>query len=526
MPVAAALLAGPQHVFRLANHRYRELAGCPEPIGRVYAEVCPDAQHGGEIIELLTKTYQSGASIQREEYRIDMTRADGAFEPRYFTFRFQPTRSDGEVVDGVIAVAVEVTEQVRTRARFEKSHAERERLVVALERASRAKDEFLAMLGHELRNPLSPIVTALQLMRMRQDGGVSPEQDIIQRQVDHLVRLVDDLLDISRITRGKIELKKRTVSVSEVLTNAVEMASPLLEQRGHRLTVEMVEPDLVWHVDVTRMAQVVSNLLTNAARYTATGGQVRLAAWREADGLVAIAVSDNGIGIASKMLPRVFDLFFQGKRDLDRAEGGLGIGLALVKSLVELHGGTVAAASVGPGRGSEFTIRVPSAVPTLPMASGAPAAGSDRTGGEAVGAASLSRSAQGRRILLVDDNVDGVEALALLLTECGHQAEAVYDPASALKIVNRFSPEIAVIDIGLPVMDGYQLIGRLRAALGGRACLFVALTGYGQEADRDRSRAAGFDYHLVKPLDPPQLLRLVETLPEQAASGENEHVQP
>ena len=510
-PVAAALLGGSEHVFRLANRRYRELAGCADPIGRPYAEVCASAQHDRQILDLLAKTYKSGRSFKCDEHRVDMTRPDGAFEPRYFTFHFEPLRSDGEAVDGVIVIAVEVTEQVRTRDRFEKSHDERERLVRELEQASRAKDEFLAMLGHELRNPLSPIVTALQLMRMRSDGCTSHEQGIIARQVDHLVRLVDDLLDISRITRGKIELKKRTVRVAEVLTNAVEIASLLLEQRRHQLTVD-IEPDLVWTVDATRLAQVVSNLLTNAARYTAVGGQIRLAAWREAGDRerIAVSVRDNGVGIPKKMVPRVFDLFYQGRRSLDRAEGGLGIGLALVKNLVEMHGGTVSAASAGPGRGSEFTIRVPAA----PVAREGAGAASDAVAREALRAESPAPN--GRRVLLVDDNVDGVEALSLLLSECGHQVKAVYDPASALQIVRRLAPEIAVVDIGLPVMDGYQLIGRLRGALAGRRCVFVALTGYGQDADRSRSREAGFDHHFVKPVDPSQLLRLIGELPPRA----------
>jgi signal transduction histidine kinase len=503
-PVAAALLGGPEHVFRLANRCYRELAGCDAPIGRTYAEVCTGEQQS-EIVDLLTKTYECGRSSKLEAHHLDMTRPDGAFEPRYFTFHFEPLRSDGDTVDGVIVNAVEVTEQIRTRDRFEKSHAERERLVLELERASRAKDEFLAMLGHELRNPLAPIVTALQLMRMHPDAGTLHEQGIIQRQVDHLVRLVDDLLDISRITRGKIELKKRTVRVADVLMSAVEMASLLLEQRHHELRVD-VEPDLVWTVDGTRVAQVVSNLLTNAARYTAVGGEVRLAARRESPGIIAVSVRDTGRGIPKKMLPRVFDLFYQGRRSLDRAEGGLGIGLALVKSLVEMHGGTVSVESAGPGRGSEFTIHVPVAPSTCE--GGATSEGVAREASRA-----KSPAPNRHRVLLVDDNIDGVEALALLLSECGHQVKAVYDPASALQIVRRFQPEIAVIDIGLPVMDGYQLIGRLREALAGRACLFIALTGYGQDVDRSRSRAAGFDHHVVKPVDPSQLLRLIAELP-------------
>lgn len=514
VPVAAAFLAGPDHVFRLANHGYRELVGCPEPIGRTYADVCPDEKLGGDVAQLLSRCYTSGRSIHRDEYRIEMTRTDGAFEPRYFSFNFKPSRSDGGEVEGVIAVAVEVTEQVRNRERLEKSHAERERLLVELERASRAKDEFLAMLGHELRNPLSPIVTALQLMRMRSDGETSHEQSIIARQVEHLVRLVDDLLDVARLTRGKIELRRRTVNVSDVLNHAIEMASLLLEQRNHRLTVE-AEQDLVWQVDAARMAQVVSNLLTNAARYSAVGEEVRLAASRGPGETIEISVRDNGIGISEKMLPRVFDLFFQGKRNLDRAEGGLGIGLALVKNLVELHGGNVSAASAGPGRGSEFTIRVP-----------ARAAGHSHRSPGARGPSVLSeRTAQaapppknGCRILLVDDNVDAVEALALLLTECGHRVEAVHDPAAALQIVGRFKPEIAVVDIGLPVMDGYELIGSLRAMPATRECMYIALTGYGQQADRLRSEAAGFDHHLVKPVDLAHLTRLIDAFQAEKAA--------
>ncbi len=519
VPVAAAFLAGPDHVFRLANHGYRELTGCAEPIGRTNADVCPDARLGGEIAQLLTQCYASGRAICRDEYRIEMTRSDGAFEPRYFSFHFKPARSDTGEVDGVIAVAAEVTEQVRNRERLEKSHAERERLLVELERASRAKDEFLAMLGHELRNPLSPIVTALQLMRMRSDGETSHEQSIIARQVDHLVRLVDDLLDVARLTRGKIELRRRPVKVSDVLAHAVEMASLLLEQRNHRLTVE-AEPDLVWSVDAARMAQVVSNLLTNAARYTAVGGEVRLAASREADDTVVVSVRDNGIGIPEKMLPRVFDLFFQGKRNLDRAEGGLGIGLPLVKNLVELHGGSVSAVSAGPGRGSEFTIRVPARTP-----------GGQHRPASARGAGALSAriaalpapAKHGCRILLVDDNVDAIEALALLLRECGHCVEAVHDPVAALQIVGRFTPEIAVVDIGLPVMDGYELIGSLRATLGAHRCMFIALTGYGQEGDRSRSEAAGFDHHLVKPVDLSHLTRLIDAFEAEKVSSAVHH---
>lgn len=399
--------------------------------------------------------------------------------------------------------AMALEREVERRDRAER---QRERLVAELREASRAKDEFLAMLGHELRNPLTPIVTALRLMRLRTDGSTAREQDIIARQVEHLVRLVDDLLDVSRITRGKIGLKRQTVRVADVLTNAIEMAGLLPEQREHRLTVD-IDPDLVWNVDATRLAQVVSNLLANAARYTAPGGHIELVAKLERRGMVAVSVRDDGIGLTPDVLARVFDLFFQGERNLDRAEGGLGIGLALVKNLVEMHGGQVSAASEGPGRGSTFVILVPGErIEHLELEPRA-----IRLDGVAAGIAP-------RRVLLVDDNVDGVQALAELLKECGHHVEAVYDPAAALDTVSRFSPEVAVIDIGLPGMDGYELVHRLRSEPASRACLFVALTGYGQDADRERSRSAGFHHHFVKPLDPPRLLHLIETLPSQAPS--------
>ena len=549
-PVAAALLCGPDHVFELVNTRFRELAGGEALTGRAYAEVFPVTRHGNEIGALLTQAFERGERVIREDVRIDMTRPDGAFEPRYFTFHFEPLRLDEQTVDGVIAVAVDTTEQVRARSRFEKSHAERERLVAELREAGRAKDEFLAMLGHELRNPLSPIVTALRLMRMRTEGGTVREQNIIARQVDHLVRLVDDLLDISRITRGKIELKKQTVRVADVLSSAAEMANFLLDQRHHRLTVD-VDPALVWHVDATRLAQVVSNLLTNAARYTAAGGHIELTATREPSGMIAVSVRDNGIGLAPEVLPRVFELFFQGKRNLDRAEGGLGIGLALVKKLIEMHGGRVSAISEGVGRGSTFVIRVPgdrlargaakrlngtgatsrtAAVPASRENEGEGGDGSERAGltqhpvcalvadaADAGPAAHATPPSSPRRVLLVDDNLDGLQALAELLKECGHEVRAVCDPTTALEIVPRFSPDIAVIDIGLPVMDGYELVHRLRTEQAERDCLYVALTGYGQDTDRHRSREAGFHRHLVKPVDPSQLLRLIDALPHPAS---------
>lgn len=499
-PVAAALLTGPHHTVQLANQRYCTMLGRNGLVGRPLAVAIPELRDT-ELLARIAHVYRTGEPFAAEEFRVELTGAHGAPQPRYFNFNLEPLRSAQGPVEGIIVVVTEVTEHVRARQGLEASHAQRELLLADLRQAGRAKDEFLAMLGHELRNPLSPIVTALQLMRMRGETGTERAQNIIQRQVDHLVRLVDDLLDVSRITRGDIELKKETVRLVDVLMKGVEMASQLLEQRSHRLDLD-VDRGVVWHGDPVRLAQAVANLLTNAARYTDVGGHILLRARCEpgSGSSVVIRVRDNGTGIAPELLPRIFEPFFQAPRTIDRAEGGLGIGLALVKNLIELHGGRVGATSQGPGQGSEFTLWVPgvTAAPALPDTDA-------REAGDPAPA-----SGDGRRVLLVDDNVDSVQALAELLEACGHQVLAVNDPVSAIQCVRDFAPDVAVLDIGLPVMDGYELLTHLRTALDAHVCRFVALTGYGQQGDRERSRAAGFDEHLVKPIPPDALLRLIE----------------
>jgi len=355
--------------------------------------------------------------------------------------------------------------------------------------------EFLAALGHELRNPLGPIVTALQLMRMRQDTATLREQEIIQRQVDQLVRLVDDLLDVSRVIGGRLELKKERVAVNAVLARAVQAASPMLEQRRHSLVVDE-EPGLSCEADAVRLAQVVTNLLSNAARYTPVGGTVSLRAWRDRDRFVEISVTDNGVGMAPELLPHVFDLFFQGgTRHPDRSESGLGIGLTLVKHLVALHGGHVDAASAGPGQGSRFTVFLPGAVI---MGRDAADAGADGSAPNA-----------GRRVLVVDDNTDGAETLGTLIRASGHEVLICNDAASALESADSFQPQVALLDIGLPIVDGYSLAKQLRERLTTQ-CRFVAITGYGQESDRLRSHEAGFARHLVKPVTPKDVLDCIE----------------
>ena len=497
-PVGTALLSGPQHLFRLANPRFCRMMRRDDIVGKTYREVLPRPEER-RLGEILDRVYETGEPFSTEEYRVpEDLQDDGTRQDRYFKFNVEPLRDAQDQVYGMMAVAIEISEQVRARQVLERSQAENQKLLAELEAASRAKDEFLAMLGHELRNPLSPIATALQLMKLRGDRRTTREQQVIERQVNHLTRLVDDLLDVSRITRGKVELRKERVEVADVIAKAVEMASDLFEQRNHDLSFDL-GPERLWvDGDPVRLAQVVANLLTNAARYTERGGKITVSA-RLQGGEIVIRVKDNGSGISPELLPRIFDLFVQGHRSSDRAQGGLGLGLALVKNLIALHGGSVVALSDGPGKGSEFVIRLP---PAAEMEASAPTR-SDHDGPPP------PSKAKSKRVLIVDDNNDAADSLADLLRDVGHQVEVAYSPVAALKLVETYRPQVAVLDIGLPVMDGYELAARLRANPVLADCLLIALTGYGQSHDLTRSEEGGFQHHLVKPVDIAKLLELV-----------------
>ncbi|HVV50897.1 MAG TPA: response regulator [Polyangia bacterium] len=357
------------------------------------------------------------------------------------------------------------------------------------ERANAVKDDFLAMLGHELRNPLAPIVNALALMRRQGAQQVERERSIIDRQVRHLVQLVDDLLDVSRIARGKLEIRPADVDVADLVADGLEIARPVFDKRRHEVEIDVPRGQLYVHGDRARLVQVVANLLTNAAKYTNAGGKVAIAA-RDEGGTVSLSVRDNGIGIAASLLPRVFDLFAQGERSLDRAGGGLGLGLAIVKSIVTLHGGTVSVSSGGLGQGSEFIVRLPSIAP------------SDQPEAPVIEAPRARPDAPRRRVLIVDDNEEMTEMLEAVLQAMGHTTRTANDGPSGLAAAESFQPEVALVDIGLPVMDGYELARQMRARLGDRVPVLIAVSGYGQEADRARSREAGFDHHLVKPVPP------------------------
>ncbi len=407
--------------------------------------------------------------------------------------------------EGRIVAAVNAFSDITDRKRVEEQNRQllvREREARAeAEVANRSKDEFLAMLGHELRNPLAPIVTALQLMRLRGDESLLKERTMIERQVHHLIRLVDDLLDVSRITRGKIELQRERVEIAEIVAKAIEMASPLIEQRQHTLKVDVPRRGLAVEADAVRLSQVVANLLNNAAKYTEPHGLLTIAAEREGEGLV-LRVRDTGIGLSPEILPRVFDLFVQEHQALDRAQGGLGLGLAIVRVLVELHGGTVEAHSAGHGRGSEFVVGLPVHPAVDEMERAEPAApAADRETEAAAG--------DGLRILIVDDNADAAELLATSVERMGHRAEVAHDGPTGLAAAARFHPEVALLDIGLPVMDGYELARHLRELPGLAGVRLIAVSGYSQETDLEHAAAAGFESYLVKPI---RLEQLAEVL--------------
>ncbi|MGN6107268.1 MAG: hybrid sensor histidine kinase/response regulator, partial [Kofleriaceae bacterium] len=362
------------------------------------------------------------------------------------------------------------------------------------ELASQAKDQFLAMLGHELRNPLAPIRTALELMKMREPGSLTKERTVIERQVGQLTTLVDDLLDIARITRGAVELHRRPTMLSEVVAKGVETASPLVETRRHELHIS-VEPGLSVDGDPERLAQVVGNLVTNAAKYTEPGGRIDITAKREGDRAV-VRVRDSGIGITSELLPHIFEMFVQAPQALDRARGGIGLGLAIVRSLVELHGGTVQATSEGPGKGSVFEVDLPALAKLAPR-----------------GPLPAERGTAWRgRVLVVDDNPDALSLLADALESRGYLTARAHDGPSALAVASQVHPEIALLDIGLPVMDGYELARRLHER--DRAVKLVAVTGYGQPGDFERTQQAGFSAHLVKPISLDAVQATIERLVE------------
>ena len=384
--------------------------------------------------------------------------------------------------------------------RANRSLHEEIRRIEMLERSERRMNEFLAMLGHELRNPLAPIRNALDLMRLKSAGDSTHEwsHGIIDRQVSQLTRLVDDLLDVGRITSGKIALQKEAVEVNATVLRAVEVCRPLADVRGHALEVLLAHEPLLIEGDPVRLSQIVVNLLSNAVKYTSDGGKIQVSVAREDDDWAAVRVKDNGIGMSASLIPTIFDLFVQGERSLARTEGGLGVGLTVVKQLVHMHGGSVVAQSSGPGMGSEFVVRLP-ILTQRPSTSG-PVSRQEPP---------LSRPR--RRVLIVDDNHDSADSLAAVLRALDHDVRTLYEGAAVSAVAEEFQPQIVLLDIGLPGMNGYEVARQLRKSAKLRSAILVALTGYGRDEDRELAREAGFDHHLVKPLEPEVLERIIES---------------
>ena len=438
-----------------------------------------------------------------------------------------------DLLEGIALLLAVALENARLFQRLQAELEERRRAErvlrqaqEALRDADRRKDEFLATLGHELRNPLNPIRSAVEMLRRR--GAESEEarwsHEVIQRQVRHLSRLIDDLLDVSRITQGRLELRRAPVWIDDVLDGAAEQVRPLATESGHRLELERATRPLRVDADPVRLSQVFSNLFDNAVKYSQPGGVVRIRT-EERGNFAVVTVQDEGRGIPSEHLPHVFDLFYQADRSLGRPHEGLGIGLTLVKRIVELHGGAIEAESEGPGRGSRFSVRLPLVRDEVDSATppGAPASAASGVAAPtprlatarapaSLPPAEASAASGGWRFLIADDNQDSADSMAILLRMSGHDVQVAYDGEEALRIAETFGPQIALLDIGMPRLNGHEVAQALRGRPGGRELILIAATGWGQEEDRRRSLETGFDAHLVKPVDHEALLRLVAEL--------------
>lgn len=464
-----------------------------EAIGQPITIIIPsERQH--EEREVLTRLRRGERIDHYETVRIakDGRKID-------ISLSISPIRDRSGQIVAASKVARDITAQKQIQQTLVSLKDQLATQLVELQTAARSKDEFLAVLAHELRNPLAPIRNSLHILRL--SGELTPAgervQEVMERQVDHLVRLVDDLMEVSRISRGKIELRKEPVELAALIRSAVETSRPLIDEARHQLAISIATEPLTVDADAVRVAQIIANLLNNAAKYTDSGGQIWLSARQEA-GDALISVRDTGVGIAADKLPLVFEMFAQIHSSGRYTGGGLGIGLALVKRLAEMHGGRVEARSDGLGKGSEFTIRLP-LVPAARQLSSAEQRKPERL-------APLA----GRKIVVVDDNRDAADSLGMFLRFLGATVQVTYDGMSALEVIrSSFRPTIVLLDIGMPVIDGYEVARRIRQLPEGQNVLLVAMTGWGQDEDRRRTAEAGFDHHLVKPVDPVALQSLL-----------------
>jgi PAS domain S-box-containing protein len=459
-----------------------------------------------EIVGKHYSIFYSTADVAagRCQRELEIAERDGRFEEEGALVRKDGSQFWANVVitalrdeTGKLIGFGKVTHDLTERVRMDQERLQ----LMRAEAAERSKDEFLAVMGHELRNPLAPMLTAVDLIKLRGARAYEKEIAILDRQLRHMIRLVDDLLDISRITRDKLQLSRKVLEISDVIQNAVDVASPLVQENQHRLLVDVPASGLLVHADPERMAQVFGNLLNNAAKYTEPGGEIRVFAGAH-EHMVEVTVEDTGMGIAPELMPRLFDLFAQGAQGIERQLGGLGIGLAIARRLVNGQGGEITAESDGPGRGSRFTVRLP------------------RVDGREVAPPTTRPPPHKhvwvrRRVLLVDDNEDVGETMSLLLGELGHETRFALDGPHALQIAQDFKPDIVFLDIGLPGMDGFEVARRMREIAACAKIPIIALSGYARESDQQRALKAGFSGHLPKPVD----LEHIEQILERAESA-------
>ena len=492
-PGIIAVLRGPDHVFEITNRSYLQLVGHRALVGKAVRDALPEVQGQG-FFELLDHVYQTGQPFVGHAVPLRVQRDPKApLEERFIDFVYQPIHDQHGKVSGIFVEGSDVTA--------------RKRIEDELRAANRRKDQFLAMLAHELRNPLAPITTAASLLAMAAQDPARVRQvgTVISRQAAHMTGLIDDLMDVSRVTRGLVTLAQDRVALAEVIDDAVEQVRPLVEARGHRLEVHLAAEHTAVLGDRKRLVQVLSNLLNNAAKYTPPHGRIVMHMEMNDDEVV-LCVIDDGIGMTPEVQAGVFDLFTQAERTPDRSQGGLGIGLALVRSLVELHGGRVAVHSEGLGRGSKFSV----VLPRLRRPAALEPGQSAQPAGQAA-AAPL-------RILVVDDNVDAAQLLAMFLEGAGYRVAVEHDPARALAVAAQEDFDVFLLDIGLPGMDGIELAQRLRRLPQAEHALLVAITGYGSPQDREAALRAGFDHHFVKPAPLDKLLAIfARRAPEEAA---------
>ncbi|MBC7684110.1 MAG: response regulator [Bdellovibrionales bacterium] len=485
-PGFMAVVRGPDHVFEIANDAYRALVGnTRELIGRSVLASLPEVAQQG-FVALLDQVYQSGEPYIGRSIPLSVVRSTGQPPIDIFVdFVYQPIFDEARQVVGIMAQGHEVTE----------AHLARENLI----KIDRQKDQFIATLAHELRNPLAPIRAASHLIQL---PNITPERldkatGIISRQVEHMAKLLDDLMDVARISRNQVQLVKERLSANTLMATALEAARPLIDKKGQKITV--TQSDSVYlDGDMVRLTQVISNLVCNASKYTEAGGEIIVSTRREGEQCV-ISVEDNGIGISAPALHTIFDMFSQESEVIERSEGGLGIGLGLVKALVGLHGGAVHAQSEGRGRGSIFTVMLP-CLPDQALPEGGAPSGSPLP------------ASTGLKVLVADDNADLVDILSSFLELMGHQTVVALDGRQAFEVAKRELPSMAILDIGMPGMNGYELAQAIRAEPWGRAMTLVAATGWGNEEDQNRTKAAGFDIHMTKPISMEKLSEILDQL--------------